>query len=45
MTLLILTSASFTMGYLIGVSVRDSRDTGRRSRMGKADSSWLNKKL
>ena len=45
MITMILICSSFTVGYLMGNSSRDSRDMGRRPRMEKADSSWLNKKL
>lgn len=45
MLTMILVSFSFSIGYLMGNSSRDSRDMGRRPRMEKADSSWLNKKL
>jgi hypothetical protein len=45
MITMILVSVSFSVGYMMGTSSRDARDTDRRPRMGKADSSWLNKKL
>jgi hypothetical protein len=45
--LIVATVVSFTVGYLIGAGNREPRDTGRLrlSKLAKADSSWLNKKL